>query len=1661
MKSIQQNLIAMLKEHSFRKHLTIVVGMIAIATVLSVVWSLHINGITLASDDPTCGLQEHVHTEACYDWVALDGTEEIDSTEGTEAIEATEMTEAIEATEGLEIAEAAESNGTEDTTSEASVSTVGTEASVSASGEETTAEETVAVNTTIDTEETTDADVTAVSGEGEESTGQEGTESVLDDTEEGTESLAEDGTEDTTEDVTEEATESPQPGDTKVVDGVMYVYELVCGLEEHTHTDECYAEEDSEEGAEETSSSTSSEDSSSTVVKSTTSLRSTSNTDSEEEEELVSVASIAEEVTEESTETYTLTSGSASPDTYYFVDSMTLVDAAANQDESYIVYTIIDGDYYVVSADDTLVKCKYLGDASATSNPYDTSNLVNNTAEAGMYCWFDESGKLTFKCTTYSSDDVFGDYRWTLSGTDLDTDEYGSGTYTLYNSENSVYIDPQDVGVSETLDATAWWGIGGYNETGKNYSLASDQMLIFTVACTADINDYAAFTVELTDTTQYLTTSSNDEAWLVDATYDSLTGNVTTGTGTSTITEGTTYTVTVERADTETEGSITASAYTVTYYNETSGTTFATIVATNTSIVADPVNVHIIAQVGTFEISAVYAVSKETAGTEIDTSSASKADLTLQGVTTDITTNETVTVDEVSYSTQTGKLTLAGDFDITYSFYNYGTNNAKSGTSVKSDKENNYVLILQEGSGGYVYVKPSFSAGAVNSSASVSVSGTEPTDWRTFGSQMNAGYSSASSYTKCYVNIVREKNVVTVTSTIVRNGNTSFESYTTVIYDSDLSDITVYLTAVNANLTDIDIENNSTSYDVTGYDAYSAVGAWETTLSLTGLSGDSISLATATSKFLDRVTLAADSTSSMSFVKSGASNTTFYLAKVREYTVFFDGQNGGSEADLYGVIYYRNAGQITKKTTIDATGEKYYVVVPDLTYTLYNSSYYQYDLRGWVNIYTGVYYDIGTYENTSVEVAEGNTVFYADWMVPNYDIGQKDSYTIDVADTSSFVKSYLFDYNDIMNLYSVSLDTDTTETSGSVYFVTSLSSTSHSERWTLNTSAGVLTSGSNILTKSLDFAFLGAGRAGSLAYIVGRDSLNSSNTASGNANYAYLGNIYTGIIGSQGTTVNTSSTQLLNVLFGTDNTLAYCLANGKTYQDAILGKTYVGEGYNLFRYDDDSGYYYYDSTKNAAAYNQTNETFYVYEYKEMTAASKDENENYSDFLPFNYSSSATTSSVTSYDVYTVDYWFGMQTEIDFYLPDASSSTGSGSVNQSYGNDMVFRFSGDDDVWVCVDDVLVLDLGGMHGAVYGEINFSTGVITIGQNGATKTTDSSGMIAIDASSSGVSTSTMNFSSGSHKLTVYYLERGASQSNLAICFNISPVYTVKLAKQITSGSTTTSAGSGVKFAVYTSEDMDDDSFLTYAETYSNGVLTINELMPGRTYYLKEVTAPAGYPLSYKYITVYVDSAGNATVHIYSSSGEELETLECIEGEDDYTGGESIETLIASGGTYGVFGMSTSTSAEGVSELLMVDDTDINYKYYLLGNLSVFDAYNSKYSSYRILTMTYVNYYEYELPSTGSTGIFPYERAGIILVLVAILGLLMIAISDIVQRRRMCMNAYKRGYNEEKAGRENRYAGTRDRPQQRNRIYGRDAPASFSDGSQERSRGTGPGTE
>ena len=139
------------------------------------------------------------------------------------------------------------------------------------------------------------------------------------------------------------------------------------------------------------------------------------------------------------------------------------------------------------------------------------------------------------------------------------------------------------------------------------------------------------------------------------------------------------------------------------------------------------------------------------------------------------------------------------------------------------------------------------------------------------------------------------------------------------------------------------------------------------------------------------------------------------------------------------------------------------------------------------------------------------------------------------------------------------------------------------------------------------------------------------------------------------------------------------------------------------------------------------------------------------FFPFN-DPDKTNDSNTG-DVYKYNYGFGVRMDIPFHLTD------DGKIDEE---DIIFEFSGDDDVWIFIDGKLVLDLGGSHARVAGQINFKdlTYEITTGHIknlGQDTDTTKTGTIDIDGKLT-----------DQHILSVYYMERGLWESNLKITFN-----------------------------------------------------------------------------------------------------------------------------------------------------------------------------------------------------------------------------------------------------------------------------------------------------
>ena len=168
------------------------------------------------------------------------------------------------------------------------------------------------------------------------------------------------------------------------------------------------------------------------------------------------------------------------------------------------------------------------------------------------------------------------------------------------------------------------------------------------------------------------------------------------------------------------------------------------------------------------------------------------------------------------------------------------------------------------------------------------------------------------------------------------------------------------------------------------------------------------------------------------------------------------------------------------------------------------------------------------------------------------------------------------------------------------------------------------------------------------------------------------------------------------------------------------------------------------------------------------------------FFPFN--ETTTSNSAVRYN-----YGYGAKLEIPFTL------TSTGTVKDDYNNEIPIRFyfSGDDDVWVFIDDQLVLDIGGAHARVSGVLEFDqrdnkkntvTSYVSRVKNSKT---DNYGAEDCDENKhetetsitylgttekyyKNASVSIPNLSTGKHTLTMYYMERGMWESNMAVAFN-----------------------------------------------------------------------------------------------------------------------------------------------------------------------------------------------------------------------------------------------------------------------------------------------------
>lgn len=270
---------------------------------------------------------------------------------------------------------------------------------------------------------------------------------------------------------------------------------------------------------------------------------------------------------------------------------------------------------------------------------------------------------------------------------------------------------------------------------------------------------------------------------------------------------------------------------------------------------------------------------------------------------------------------------------------------------------------------------------------------------------------------------------------------------------------------------------------------------------------------------------------------------------------------------------------------------------------------------------------------------------------------------------------------------------------------------------------------------------------------------------------------------------------------------------GKNVFNTVLGKVYEDVSFPLkqkavFAQDpncpadnDPEGkakYWYYDSNETSLYLKQgsARQSYYLAgdgineASHNRDAGNKTDNMGYG-FFPFN---ETVTGSASQYN-----YGFGAKLQFDFTLTkDGKVVVGKDTSGQNIEVPIKFFFSGDDDVWVYIDGELMLDVGGAHGKASGLLEFGENNTVTPYVSSNKNTDQNDTMVYKGYGSGETTKTVNYNGqpitfnrkgttkplkdqSTHTLTMYYMERGMWESNMALAFNFPDHNELQVEKQV----------------------------------------------------------------------------------------------------------------------------------------------------------------------------------------------------------------------------------------------------------------------------------------
>lgn len=313
----------------------------------------------------------------------------------------------------------------------------------------------------------------------------------------------------------------------------------------------------------------------------------------------------------------------------------------------------------------------------------------------------------------------------------------------------------------------------------------------------------------------------------------------------------------------------------------------------------------------------------------------------------------------------------------------------------------------------------------------------------------------------------------------------------------------------------------------------------------------------------------------------------------------------------------------------------------------------------------------------------------------------------------------------------------------------------------------------------------------------------------------------------------------------------------------------------------EEGYYVYNSQENFAEYDESSNSFILYNRGGVDAGGSSPD---GQFFPFNTGDEIFTDSGNGLEPVQVNTWneqsqryedrniISTDAQINHYFGLSMSTRfiqqyGGHVDNTADADEVTYNFSGDDDVWIYIDNVLVGDLGGIHDASSIEINFATGDVVIYDDTTFEEDSRNNNNRYDSGETVYQNTTLGEIFGLddntfedntyHTLDFFYLERGNTDSNMSLRYNLVNIPESGVVKVDQSGD----ALSDVQFELYQADESynivsntpyytgatDENGELTFTTTNDAGdpmPVTLEELNDiSDNWVLQETNIPEGY--------------------------------------------------------------------------------------------------------------------------------------------------------------------------------------------------------------------------